>query len=395
MTDMAFSKIGIVGTGKMASGIFYLLRDFNYHLVWIARSEKKQQKLTKKFNKKLKRAHKVGIIDEETYSYRIDSTLISADRKDLGDCDLMIEAIVEDREIKAGLFKELDAVVNEACVFASSTSSMRPDSICPSEQRAGNFAGLHFFYPVQYSTLLEIMGCGGGSTGTVERLRKFGQEIGKNPLVLPEQGAFILNKLASYVNNIAVWVYTERILTYKEIDELMKKHLFTMGAFEFADSVGIDTIVATTKVYMGDMDHTDYFTRSIETSKEVTDKGDLGIKAGKGWYSYTAGVEDEPWRPVQPMGDEEREKYKEAAVERMVCVYVNMCYDAVSRGYLTEEEVETAMEAYSGVEKGPGRLAKEFGGLKAIHEMLLRYRDETGWGVYRPCAFIDKKVRSQ
>jgi 3-hydroxyacyl-CoA dehydrogenase len=307
----------------------------------------------------------------------------------------VIEAIVEDREIKASLFKELDAVVKEECVLTSTTSSIRPERICPSQQRVDNFAALHFFYPVQYSTLLEIMGCSGSSSGTVERLRKFGWEIGKTPLVLPQQGAFILNKLASYVNNVAVWLYTERILTYKEIDELMKKHLFVMGAFEFADSVGIDTIVAATKIYMQDMDYAEYFTCSIESSKEVTDKGDLGIKTGKGWYSYTLGVDDEPYRPVQPMGDMEREKYKEAAVEKMVCAYINMCYDAVSRGYLTEEEVETAMEVYPGFEKGPGQLAKEFGGLPAIHEMLLRHHRETGWGVYRPCAFIENKVRRE
>ncbi|MFC2171206.1 3-hydroxyacyl-CoA dehydrogenase family protein [Acidobacteriota bacterium] len=392
MKDAAFSRIGIVGTGKMAVGIFYRLRDFNYFLVWISRSEEKKEELIKKFNRKIKRLRKSDTIDEETCSQRMSNTLISDDRNELRDCDLIIEAIIEDREIKTRLFKELDSIVNKDCVFTTSTSSMKPAWLCPSETRKEKFAALHFFYPVQFSNILEIMSHSEGSAETAERLKEFGKAIGCNPILLPDEGAFILNKLTSHPHVRALKFYKEGILTYKEIDELMRENMFSKGAFEYADSVGFDTMIAATEVYMNDMDHTQYFPLAMATLQELADKGDLGIKSGKGWYSYTAGVEDEPSLPVTKIGVEEREQYKESVLQQLVCVYINMCYDAVSKSYLTEEEVETAMNEYAGVEKGPGRLADEFGGLENVNMMLLQYLKTTDDEVYRPCPFIEKKV---
>ncbi len=392
MSESSFRKIGIVGTGKMAAGIFQTLRELDCSLVWIARSPEKKEQLAKKFGKKLKRSLKAEVIDEATHQLRLEKTLISDDRHDLADCDLIIETIIEDLEIKSQLFRELDAMVNDRCIFATNTSSIRPDLICPSEARRGRFAAMHFFYPVEYSTILELYGPAGCSPETIERLRQLSKAIGQSPIVLSEKGAFILNKLASYVNNLAVWFYTENVLTHRELDELMKEHLFSMGAFEFADSVGIDTIIASTKVYMEDMEFTEHFPRALATTEALANKGDLGMKTGKGWYSYAAGVEDEPDPPLKAMSAEEREQYKDTVVKKLVCVYINMCFDAVSKGYISEADVEIAMNEYSGVGKGPGRLAGEFGGLPEIHRLLQEFHRESGEEIYRPCAYIEEKV---
>ncbi len=141
----------------MGEAIFYHLNDFEYSLVWICREQELRDKAIEKYDKKLRRMHKTDVIDDETYTFKKDNTTITMDLEVLSNCDLIIEAIIEDLEIKSALFKQLDIIVDKNCIFVSNSSSIKPSRMCPDSERRDKFAGLHFFYPVRFSPIVEII----------------------------------------------------------------------------------------------------------------------------------------------------------------------------------------------------------------------------------------------
>ena len=190
MTGKSLQKIGIVGSGRMGEDIFYHLNDFEYSLVWVFRKQDLRDKALEKFNKKMKRMHKAGALDDKTYHYKNDTYIDNVNQEDLGGCDLIIETIVEDAEIKSDLFKTLDHVMNKDCIFVSNSSSIKPSRICPDSERRDRFAGLHFFFPVRFNKSVEIIKPDLCSSQTIDSLKQFTEAIGKTALVLPEERRF-------------------------------------------------------------------------------------------------------------------------------------------------------------------------------------------------------------
>jgi len=390
MADKAFNKIGILGSGRMGDSIFYHLSDFDYSLVWIFRKPDLRDKAIGKLHKKLKRLHKAGALDDKTYNQKMENTLITSDMAELKNCDLIIETIVEDADIKAALFGELDQTVKKDCIFVSNSSSIKPARICPDSERRERFAGLHFFFPVRFNESVEIMGTDACSNRTIDLLKQFTKEIDKKALVLPEKGSFILNKVFIYTQAQAFWAYRDNILSFREIDELIKKHIFTMGTFEFMDHVGLDVILSAAKNYLEDMDHKDFISITIVEVQKIVDKGNLGVKSGRGFYSYKKEEKDEEPATLKQISGEERKKYEEDLVNKIICLYINCAYDFVDKGYCTESEIEFALNEYKGMEKGPVTLRNEIGPDR-VSDLLMHYYQQTGEKVFYPSPSLQKK----
>ena len=383
MSDKAFNKIGILGSGRMGESIFYHLNDFNYSLVWIFRKPDLRDKAIEKLHKKLKRMLKAGAYDEQTYNNKVKNTSITSDMSELNSCDLIIETVVEDIAIKSALFRELDQKVNKDCIFVSNSSSIKPAIICPDSERKEKFAGLHFFFPVRFNKSVEIMGTDACSPRTIDLLKQFTEEIDKKALVLPEKGAFILNKVFIYTQAQAFWAYRDNILSIKEIDDLIRKHIFTMGTFEFLDHVGLDVILAAAKIYLEDMEHQDFIYVTIEEVQKIVDRGNLGVKTGKGFYSYDKNEKEEEPLNLKQISTEQRKQYEEDLVNKIICLYINCAYDFIDKGFCTEPEIEFALNEYKGMEKGPVTLANEIGYNK-VYDMLIHYYEQTGEKVFYP-----------
>lgn len=377
----------------MGESIFYHLIEFEYSLVWIFRKEDLRDKAIAKFNKKLRRMNKTGTLDDKACNDKKDNTMITTDMAELSGCDLIIETVVENAEIKSALFKKLDTMVNKECIFASNSSSIKPGLICPDSERRDKFAGLHFFFPVQFNTLLELIGTDACSPEAIESLKKFSLDINKKPIVLTEEGAFILNKAFIYLQAQAFRFYRENILSFKEIDALTREHIFSMGVFEFLDQVGLDVIVSAAKHYFEDMEHKDFIGVTIEETQQLVDKGRLGVKSGRGFYIYNKESGEEESLHLKQISEEERKKYEEDVVNKLICVYVNSAYEFIDRGFCTEQELETALDGYNGMEKGPFSLGREFG-YKRVYELLMDYYNQTGEKVYYPSPSIKKIVES-
>jgi len=375
----------------MGEDIFYHLSDFEYSLTWVFRKQDLGEKAVDKFSKKMRRLHKAGALDDKTYNFRIANTIITTHMEDLTDCDLIIETIVEEAEIKSDLFKILDHVVNKDCIFVSNSSSIKPSRICPDSERRDRFAGLHFFFPVRFNKSVEIIKTGLCSSQTLDSLKQFAEAIGKTALMLPEKGAFILNKAFIYTQAQAFWAYRENILSLREIDGLIKKHMYTMGTFEFLDHVGLDVIASSAKNYLVDMEHKEFIYITLEEVQKVVDKGNLGVKTGRGFYSYNKEKgEDEPVT-LKQISDEEREEYEEELVNKLICLYLNLAYDFVDKGYCTEPEIEAALKEYKGMEKGPVTLGNEFGFSK-VYDFLMHYYNQTGEKVFYPSPSLMKRA---
>jgi 3-hydroxybutyryl-CoA dehydrogenase len=391
MTSQSFTKIGIVGSGRMGEDIFYHLNDYEYSLVWVFRKQDLRDRTLEKFNRKMTRLHKAGALDAKAYQYKNEHTLMTVSQEDLSGCDLIIETIVEDAEIKSDLFKKLDHVVNKDCIFVSNSSSIKPSRICPDSERRDRFAGLHFFFPVRFNKSVEIIKTDLCSSQTVDSLKQFTEAIGKTALVLPEKGAFVLNKAFIYTQAQAFWALRENILSFREIDALIKKNLFTMGTFEFLDHVGLDVILSSAKNYMEDMERKEFISITVGEVQKVVDKGHLGVKTGRGFYSYDKEKGEDESVNLKQVSDEERKKYEEELVNKLICLYINLSYDFVDKGYCTELEIEAALNEYKGMEKGPLTLGKEIGFSK-VYDLLMHFYNQTGEKVFYPSPSLVKRA---
>jgi 3-hydroxyacyl-CoA dehydrogenase len=235
------------------------------------------------------------------------------------------------------------------------------------------------------------MGTDACSNETIESLKKFTGDIDKKALVLPEKGAFILNKVFIYTQAQAFWACRDNILSFREIDELIKKHIFTMGTFEFLDHVGLDVILSAAKTYLEDMEHKDFIQITIEEVQKIVDKGNLGVKTGKGFYSYNKDEQQEGPVNLKQISDEERKKYEEEIVNKLICLYINLAYDYVDKGYCTESEIEFALNEYKGMEKGPVTLGSEIG-FGRVNDLLMHYYQQTGEKVFYPSPLLRKRA---
>lgn len=390
----SIDKVGIVGGGRMGEAIFYHLNDFDFSLVWVVRREGALDKAQGTFERKLRRLHRAGAIDDDAYAFKQANTILTCDRADLRDCDLIIETIIEDIEIKRALFKELDQIVNADCIFVSNSSSIKPSRICPDSERKTRFAGLHFFFPVRFNRSVELVGSDTFSADGMQALMRFAERIGKKPLVLPEQGAFILNKTFIYCQAQAFHTHRENILSYRQIDELVKRHVFSMGTFEFLDHVGLDVILSSAKNYLEDMDHKDFITITIEEVQKVVDQGRLGVKSGRGFFSYgNDEAPDDEAPDLKQIGEAARRDYEREVVNKTICLYVNCAYGFVDKGYCSEADLDEALGEYKGMDKGPVTLAGEIG-FGNVHDMLTRYHRECGEEVFRPSPSLTKRAQA-
>lgn len=391
MTNKPFQKIGIVGSGRMSEDIFYHLNDFEYSLVWAFRRQHIRDRAHEKFNKRMRRMYKAGALDGKTFNFKNENTLMTLNQEDLSDCDLIIEAIIEDAEIKSGLFRSLDQIVNKDCVFVSNSSSIKPSRICPDSERRKGFAGLHFFFPARFNALVEINGTDACLSQTIDALKHFAEAIEKKPLVLPEEGSFLVNKVIVFSQAPAFWALKEKVLSIKEIDALIKTHIFSMGTFEFLDHVGLDVILSAAKNYLEDIEYKEIINPGIEEVQKMVDKGNLGVKSGRGFYSYRGDKSDDDSWELEQISSDQREKYEKDLVNKISCLYINCFYDFIDKGYGTESELEAALSEYKGMDKGPVTLSNEIG-VDRVCVLLQHYYGETGKKFFNPSPSLLKRA---
>ncbi len=374
MFDNYKFRVGIVGNGKMGTDLFYYLNDFDFQLVWLVRDEVKKNGLHDKYVKKLDRAVKNGLIDHDFYNDKKNNTIISSDPESLKNCHLILETINEDIKMKRELFQGLFETVNDNCIFASNSSSFVPSKICPDRERAGKLFGLHFFYPVKFKNIAELIKPGGYDPAGLETIRGFLGKINKFYFVQDEKNPFLLNRMFLPFEAEAVGILDEGRLTALQIDALIEKHFFPIGIFRMFDSIGIDILYTSIKEYSGYYPDKNCFDPVLFRLGSMIVRNELGLKTGKGFYDYSGRMRAEEL----PEDD-----YVCGAVERLRDVYINAAYKFLESNAMTGDEMEYAVKEYVGIKKGPLELSREIG-LSKIYQRLDLHYGKTGNEFYRP-----------
>lgn len=285
---MEVKSIMVVGAGFMGAGIAQVAAQAGYkvHLYDIAPAavEKGIAGIKKILGKNVDKG-KLAQADMDAALARIIS---STKLEDAQDCELVIEAVFENFELKKEIFQKLDEVCKPEAVLATNTSSIPITKIAAAVKRPDKFIGMHFFSPVPVMKLCEIIRGIKTSDDAVQITMEAAQKMGKVTVISKDVPGFIVNRINAAFRNEAYRCMEEGVATIEDIDKAIKAGLnHPMGPFELADFVGLDVgfNVAST-LYAG---YKDARFAPNATLEKLNISGDLGRKTGKGWYDYTSG----------------------------------------------------------------------------------------------------------
>ncbi len=230
-------KVGIIGSGKMGLDIFNYLSDFDFNLVLHSLFEDEKDKLEKSFQKKISRQLKHSLIDQEQYNFK-SQFLITTNLNDFKDCDLIIESIIENKDEKKQLFKDLELIVKKDCILASNSSSNLPSLL------ASNIPiiGIHFFYPVAFKNVVELIIHDGLNSKITEQTKLFLSSINKKVFIQNEQNAFLLNRFLLDIQLKALEMVQQFKISFNQLDHAIQNLIPDFGVFEMMDQVGHETM---------------------------------------------------------------------------------------------------------------------------------------------------------
>ncbi|MDR2245382.1 MAG: 3-hydroxyacyl-CoA dehydrogenase family protein [Treponema sp.] len=283
---MAIKTVGVIGAGVMGGGIAQVTAMAGYGVTLRDVDASFLEKSISRIEGGLGRLIEKGKLAEDKKKEILERIIPVTALPELGDVDLVIEAVPENLEIKRQLFCELDSICKPETVFASNTSSISITQLAASSGRPDRFCGLHFFNPVPVMKLVEIIS--GLLTGqdVIDTVRAFAEGIGKAPvLVKKDRPGFIVNRLLVPYLNEAVRILEEGIATAEDIDKAVEFGLnYPLGPFKMLDTGGIDLTVTVLDYFKDEYNDNSYAPRA--TLKQLLRAGKLGRKSGEGFYKY-------------------------------------------------------------------------------------------------------------
>jgi 3-hydroxybutyryl-CoA dehydrogenase len=235
--------VGVIGCGLMGRGIAQVSAAAGYETIVREVSDELLQAGLTAIRKQLDRAVEKGKLEAADREATLGRLRGTVSLEDLADCDLIIEAIVEDIEVKKDLFGALDRQCPASTIFASNTSSLTVTEMGASTERPDRFVGLHFFNPVPIMKLVEVVRTGATSDATFNRAFAFARSVGKVPIACTDNSGFVVNRLLVPYMLDAIRAYEEGIGSIEDIDTGMKLGCgYPMGPFILGDFVGLDTL---------------------------------------------------------------------------------------------------------------------------------------------------------
>ncbi|MFI0367632.1 3-hydroxyacyl-CoA dehydrogenase family protein [Actinomadura sp. 1N219] len=301
MTGRSFSRVGVVGLGTMGAGIAEVLARGGLAVVGVEVDRDALERGRGHLETSTGRAVKRGRLSEEAQREILDRVTLSVDFADLGDCDLVIEAVPERLDLKRKVFAQLDRVCRDDAVLATNTSSLPVTDIAAGTGRPAKVVGVHFFNPAPVMKLVEVIATVLTEPDAAARVAELVKGLGKTPVSIGDRAGFVANRLLfGYLNQAAAMLESGHA-TRDDIDSAMTAGAgLPMGPFTLMDLIGLDTCLQVLDAIYAESRDRRHAASPI--LRELVTAGLLGRKTGRGFYAYDGGKAAKPDAPDAPDG---------------------------------------------------------------------------------------------
>lgn len=283
---MAIQTIGVVGAGSMGGGIANLAAINGFNVILRDIEERFLENALKRMNGFMDKSVARGKMTEEQKQEALGRIRFTTNLEDIKDADVVVEAVIEDLNLKKEIFSALDHIVREGVILATNTSSMSITEIAAVTERPERVAGMHFFNPAQLMKLVEVVRGLKTSDETVQELKELSEKLSKVPVeVKKDSPGFIVNRVMLPQFIEAIKLVQEGVASYEDIDKAVKLGLnYPMGPFELQDFAGVDIGYHVMEYFKNE--YNDNFYAPPLLLKQLMRAGRFGKKVGAGFYEY-------------------------------------------------------------------------------------------------------------
>ena len=354
-------NVGVIGSGTMGAGIAQVAATADCKVVLFDVNNEALSKSEIALSKILARLVEKGRITAVKEAAIKNNIQYSTEMSDFAKSDLVIEAIVENLEIKHKVFKGLESIVSKDCIIASNTSSLSITSLAACLENSERFIGVHFFNPAPLMKLVEIIPAIQTADLILEKTRSTIDSWGKTTVQVKDTPGFIVNKVARPFYGEALKIYEEGVADFATIDWAMKTiGNFRMGPFELMDFIGNDVNYIVTETVFKAFYYDGRYKPAF-AQKRLSEAGYLGRKSGRGYYNYAEGAEN-------PKANENQELGKKI-VNRVLAMLINEAADTLHLNIANAKDIDLAMTNGVNYPKGLLAWADEKGIQSCVNEL--------------------------
>ena len=375
--------ISVIGAGTMGSGIAQVAASNGCQVTIVDSSQPALENSKSKLKSILNRLVEKGKINEEQSKSILACIHWTAKMDEISNSNMIIEAIVENLEIKQKLFSEMESLVSDICILATNTSSLSVSKIASVCKLKSRIMGVHFFNPVPLMKLVEVIPTEETDKKLLSEVKSSLEGWGKSVVTAKDTPGFIVNRVARPFYSEALKIYEEGLADFATIDWAMKEFGgFRMGPFELMDYIGNDVNYSATKAVYDGTNHDPRYKPS-PIQKKLIDEGLLGRKSGKGYFDYSENaVNPEP---------NKNEKLGKKIFNRNLTMLINAAVDALNGAIATRDDIDTAMTTGVNYPKGLLKWADDIGPNSPL-EQLKELHTQSGDDRYIASPLLIKKV---